>query len=47
MNESMRGNHGRINTSGRPISRILSGGGMSVYAPKSSIPTLNLDGHLS
>ena len=34
-------------TSGRPISRILSGGEMSVYAPKSFIPTLCLDGHLS
>ncbi len=33
--------------SGRPISRILSDEGWSVYAPKSSFPTLHLDGHLS
>ena len=35
------------NTSGRPISRILSSREMSVYAPRSVIPTLCLDGHLS
>ena len=35
------------NASGRPISRILSGGGMSVYTPRSFFPTLCLDGHLS
>jgi hypothetical protein len=35
------------NASGRPISRILSGGGRSVYTPRSFIPTLCLDGHLS
>jgi hypothetical protein len=34
-------------TSGRPISRILSGGDLSVYAPKSFFLTLCLDGHLS
>jgi hypothetical protein len=34
-------------TSGRPISRILSGGGRPVYAPKSFFPALCLDGHLS
>ena len=37
----------KILSSGRLISRILSGGGMSVYAPKSDFPTLYLDGHLS
>jgi hypothetical protein len=35
------------NTSGRPISRILSGKGRSVYTPRSFIPTLCLGGHLS